>query len=63
MDTYLDKFVAGDTIAKLPSSWRNFATALKHKRHQISIEDLLVGLDVEEKVRAKDAPKAPERAI
>jgi hypothetical protein len=47
----------------LPSSWRNFATTIKHKRHQISIEDLLVGLDVEEKVRAKDAPKAPERAI
>ena len=27
-----DKFVAGCIIAKLPSSWRNFATALKHKR-------------------------------
>jgi hypothetical protein len=27
-----DKFVAGCMIAKLPSSWRNFATALKHKR-------------------------------
>jgi len=25
-----DKFVAGCIIAKLPSSWRNFATALKH---------------------------------
>jgi hypothetical protein len=27
-----DKFVAGGFIAKLPSSWTNFATALKHKR-------------------------------
>jgi hypothetical protein len=27
-----DKFVAGCIIAKLPPSWRNFATALKHKR-------------------------------
>ena len=27
-----DKFVAGCIIAKLPSSWRNFATSLKHKR-------------------------------
>ena len=26
-----DKFVAGGMIAKLPPSWRNFATALKHK--------------------------------
>jgi len=27
-----DKFVAGRIIAKLLSSWRNFATTLKHKR-------------------------------
>jgi len=27
-----DKFVAGGIIAKLAPSWRNFATALKHKR-------------------------------
>ena len=56
-----DKFVAGGIIAKLPSTWRNFDIALKHKRQKISIEDLLAGLDVEEKARAKDAPpRAPE---
>lgn len=27
-----DKFVVGCMIAKLPPSWRNFATTLKHKR-------------------------------
>ena len=27
-----DKFVAGGIISKLPPSWRNFATSLKHKR-------------------------------
>ena len=27
-----DKFVAGGIIAKLASSWRNFATALKYKK-------------------------------
>ena len=27
-----DKFVAGGIIAKLPPSWRDFATSLKHKR-------------------------------
>jgi len=48
-------------IAKLPPSWRNFATALKHKRQKIFVEDLLAGLDVEEKAQAKDAPpRAPE---
>jgi len=56
-----DKFVAGGMIAKLPPSRRNFATALKDKRQKISVEDLLVCLDVEEKARAKDAPlKAPK---
>jgi hypothetical protein len=56
----LDKFVASGTIAKLPSSWSDFATTLKHKRHQISTEDLLAGLDVKEKARAKDVPRAVE---
>ena len=50
-----DKFVAGCIIAKLPSSWRNFATALKHKRHEISVENPIASLDDEEKARAKDA--------
>jgi len=27
-----DEFVAGCIIAKLPPSWRGFATSLKHKR-------------------------------
>jgi hypothetical protein len=27
-----DKFVAGGIIAKLPPSWKDFATSLKHKR-------------------------------
>ena len=49
-----DKFVAGCIIAKLPSSWRNFATTLKHKRQEISVENLIASLDVEEKARAKD---------
>src|SRR3954465_481231 len=49
-----DKFVAGCIIAKLPPSWRNFATALKHKRTEISVESLIASLYVEEKARAKD---------
>ena len=49
-----DKFVAGGIIAKLPLSWRNFATSLKHKRQEFSVSDLIGSLDVEEKARAKD---------
>jgi hypothetical protein len=49
-----DKFVAGCIIAKLPQSWRDFATSLKHKRQEFSITGLIGSLDVEEKARAKD---------
>ena len=48
------KFVVGCIIAKLPPSWRGFATSLKHKRQKISVENLIASLDVEEKARAKD---------
>ena len=34
------KFVAGCIIAKLPNSWRNFATTLKHQRREFSVEDV-----------------------
>nr|CAH65951.1 H0716A07.9 [Oryza sativa] len=50
-----DKFVAGCIIAKVPPSWRSFGTALKHKRHEYSVEGLIASLDVEEKAREKDA--------
>ena len=49
------KLVAGCIIAKLPSSWRDFATILKYKRQEISVENLIASLDVEEKARANDA--------
>jgi hypothetical protein len=46
--------VTGGIIAKLPHSWRNFATSLKHKRREFSVLDLIGSLHVEEKPRAKD---------
>jgi hypothetical protein len=49
-----DKFVAGGIIAKLPPSWTDFATTLKHKRQEFSVAELIGSLDVEERVRAKD---------
>ena len=49
-----DKFIAGGIIAKLPPSWRNFATSLKHKRQEFTIVNLIGTLDVEENARAKD---------
>ena len=49
-----DKFVAGGIIAKLPSSWRDFVTSLKHKRQEFRVAGLIGSLDVEERARAKD---------
>jgi hypothetical protein len=49
-----DKFVAGGIIAKLPPSWMDFATTLKHKRQEFSVAELIGFLDVEERVRVKD---------
>jgi hypothetical protein len=49
-----DEFMAGGIIAKLPLSWRDFATTLKHKMTHMSISDLIASLDVEEKDRTKD---------
>ncbi|XP_072146568.1 uncharacterized protein [Setaria viridis] len=48
------KFVAAAIVAKLPAEWRDFPTSLKHKREEISIEDLIATLDVEENARAED---------
>ena len=33
-----NKFVARDIISKLPPSWRDFATSLKHKRQKFTID-------------------------
>ena len=50
-----DKFVAGGIIAKLPPSWKDFATSLKHKRQEFNVEELIGTLDVEERARTKDS--------
>jgi hypothetical protein len=49
-----NKFVAGAIITKLPHSWRDFSTFLKHKRKEFTFDDLIATLDVEEKAREKD---------
>jgi hypothetical protein len=53
-----NKFVVDGIIAKLPPTWRNFATALKHKKEAMTVESLIATLDVEEKARSKDVPRS-----
>jgi hypothetical protein len=55
-----DKFVAGSIIAKLPPSWKDFATSLKHKRQEFNVEELIGTLDVEERARTNDNGKGVE---
>jgi hypothetical protein len=50
--------VVGVIIAKLPPSWRSFATSLKHKKEVMTVESLIASLDIEEKARAKDMPRS-----
>ena len=45
--------MAGGIIAKLPPSWRDFATSLKHKRQEFSVAELIGSLDIDERARAK----------
>ena len=46
--------MASGIIAKLPLSWRDFATSLKHKRQEFSVAELIGSLNIEERARAKD---------
>ncbi|XP_021321330.1 uncharacterized protein LOC110437270 [Sorghum bicolor] len=58
-----DKFVANGIIAKLPPSWKDFGTSLKHKRQEFNVEELIGILDVEESTRAKDSGNDVETSI
>jgi hypothetical protein len=49
-----DKFMASGSIAKLPPSWTDFATTLKHKKQEFSVAELIGSLDVEERAIAND---------
>ena len=39
-----EQFQVGSIIEKLPPSWRDFKVYLKHKRREMSMEDLILRL-------------------
>ena len=41
-------------IEKLPLSWKDFKNYLKHKRKEMSLEDLIVRLRIEEDNRVSE---------
>ncbi|XP_031247862.1 uncharacterized protein LOC116105594 [Pistacia vera] len=56
-----ETFVAGCLIEKLLDSWRDYKNSMKHKRKQMSLEDVIVHIRIEETNRLRDkADKAKE---
>ncbi|XP_031275541.1 uncharacterized protein LOC116134037 [Pistacia vera] len=54
-------FVAGCLIEKLLDSWRDYKNSMKHKRKQMSLDDVIVHIRIEETNRLRDkADKAKE---
>ena len=50
-----EQFQVGSIIEKFPPSWRDFKVYLKHKRLEMSMEDLILRLRVEEDHRKGDS--------
>ena len=49
-----EAFQVASIIEKLPPSWKDFKNYLKHKRKELSMEDLIVRLRIEEDNRKND---------
>lgn len=45
----LEAFVSGSLIEKLPESWKDYKNSIKHKKKQMSLEDVIVHIRIEEK--------------
>ena len=55
-----EHFQVGAIIEKLPPSWKDFKIYLKHKRREMSMEDLILRLRVEEDHRKGDKADVPK---
>src|SRR5262249_53729328 len=53
------KFQVCALISKLPPSWYNFSLSLQHKRENMTVEDLISALQVEEKNRERNKTREP----
>ena len=54
-----EHFQVGAIIEKLPPSWNDFKIYLKHKRREMTMEDLILRLRVQEDHRKGDKNEAP----
>ena len=49
-----EAFQAAALIEKLPPSWKDYRNYLKHKKRELSMEDLVVHIRIEELNRLRD---------
>ncbi|XP_021771827.1 uncharacterized protein LOC110735965 [Chenopodium quinoa] len=52
-----ETFIVSSIIDKLPSSWKDFSNALKHKKDDINLEGLASHIRIEEEIRAQEGQK------
>ncbi|KAJ9684091.1 hypothetical protein PVL29_016537 [Vitis rotundifolia] len=49
-----EPFVAGYLVETLPESWKDYKNNMKHKRKQMSLEDVIIHIRIEEQNRNRD---------
>ena len=49
-----EPFVAGYLVEALPESWKDYKNNMKHKRKQMSLEDVIIHIRIEEQNRNRD---------
>ena len=49
-----EQFLVGAIIAKLPPSWRGYRKKILHRNEEISLEEILKHLRIEEESRSRD---------
>ena len=47
-------FVVGYLVETLPESWKDYKNNMKHKRKQMSLEDVIIHIRIEEQNRNRD---------
>ena len=49
-----EPFVAGYLVETFPESWKDYKNNMKHKRKQMSLEDVIIYIKIEEQNRNRD---------
>lgn len=57
-----DHFQVNAILAKLPPSWRDFVTARRHMKKQMTLSELSAAINVEERARASSKPSQQVQA-